>query len=177
MSGETMDIYIWQDFCQTAHTIKVYAGCCTKYANKMRKQKRIFEWLIILITAIGASLFPLSEYFTLGAAILTSLGGVIEKIAPIATQPESELCEIDTLQTKFNILLTDFESRFHDFRMDPNVTDIKIKEFLKSKKTALSEMTTKLDKLVRKSPDSDNLNDIAYEYIKEKFSINSTSNG
>lgn len=38
-------------------------------------------------------------------------------------------------------------------------------------------MTTKLDKLVRKSPDSDNLNDIAYEYIKEKFSINSTSNG
>ncbi len=176
MSGETMDNFIWQDFCQTAHTIKVYAECCTQYTNKMRKRKRAFDWFVILVPAVGACMFPISEYVTLAAAILTTLGGTIEKILPVATQPEAELCELDNLQTDFNKFLTEFEARFHDYRLDPSVTEIQLKDFLEHKKMLLTEMVTKLDKLVRKSPNNDKLNEIASEYINSKFTLNKTSN-
>lgn len=171
MAEEAMDNLIWNDLWQTAHTVKVYALCCSKYANKMRKRKRHFDIAVIATPGIGALLFPISEYFTLAASILTALGGLLEKFTPIATQPESELNELDNLQTQFNKLLTEIEDSIHSFRLDTSVTDIQLKGFLKKKKTFLDELKTKMDKLVRKSPDSDILNNEAAEYITSKYTV------
>lgn len=172
MAGEAMDNLIWNDLWQTAHTVKVYALCCSKYANKMRRRKRFFDWAIVIVPLVGAALFPLSKYCTLGASILTGIGGILEKIPPLATQPENELNELDNLQTQFNKLLTEIEDSIHSFRLDTSVTDIQLKGFLKKKKTLLDELKTNMDKLVRKSPDSDILNKEASEYITSKYTVN-----
>ena len=176
MAGEVMDNLIWNDLWQTAHTVKVYALCCSKYTNKMRRRKRIFDWAIVIIPFVGAALFPVSKYCTLAASIITGLGALIEKLAPLASQPESELCELDSLQTSFNKILTDIEDSIHTFRLDPNTTDIQLKGFLKKRKTIIDELKTKMDKLVRKSPNSDLLNKEASDYITSKFTVNYTSN-
>ena len=41
MSGEAMDSLVWNDLWGTAHTVRVYSLCYSRYANKIRKRKRI----------------------------------------------------------------------------------------------------------------------------------------
>lgn len=175
MSGEAMDNLIWNDLWGTAHEVKVYALCCSKYANKMRKRKRIIDWAIIIVPAVGAALYPLSSYCTLAAAILTAICGVLEKCLPLTTQSEAELCKLDNLQTSFEKLLVEFEDAVHSFRLD-DTTDIQLKGILRKKKTIIAELRTEMDKLVRKAPDSDMLNAEAERYMKSKFTSNLSPN-
>lgn len=168
MPGEAMDSFIWNDIWCSAHTVKVYALCCSKYANNMRKRKRIIDWAIIIIPTIGALLYPLNTYCTLGAAIITAVCGVLEKALPLTTQSESELCKLDNLQTEFEKILTELEDAFHSFRLS-DTTDIQLKELLRKKKTSIAELRTEMDRLVHKSPNSNMLNNEAQLYINSKF--------
>lgn len=175
MSGEAMDNLIWNDLWGSAHTVKVYALCCSEYANKMRKRKRIIDWAVIIVPTIGALLYPLSSYCTLGAAIITAICGVLEKALPLTTQSETELCKLDNLQTAFEKILTEFEDAIHSFRLS-DTTDIQLKGLLKKKKTAIAELRTQMDSLVRKAPDSTKLNAEAELYMKSKFTFNYSPN-
>lgn len=175
MSGEPMDNLIWNDLWGSALTVKVYALCCSKYANKMRKRKRAIDWAIIIVPTIGALLYPLNSYCTLGAAILTAICGVLEKALPLTTQSETELCKLDNLQTEFEKILTEFEDDIHSFRLS-DMDDFQLKDLLKKKKTAIAELRTEMDKLVRKSPDSNLLNEEAELYMNSKFPLNYSPN-
>ena len=153
-----MDSLIWNDLWGTAHTVKVYSLCCSKYANKMRRRKRIIDWAVIIIP-------------TLGAAILTTICGVLEKALPLTTQSEAELCKLDDLQTTFEKILTELEDAVHSFRLS-DTTDIQLKALLKKKKSTIAGLRTEMDKRVRKAPDSKMLNDEAELYMKSKFTYN-----
>lgn len=176
MAEEAMDNLIWNDLWVTAHTVKVFELCCSKYADKMRKRKRIFDWYIILMPSLGALLYSIDEVITLIASILTAIGGLLEKIAPTLTQPESELAEIDNLQTSFSKILTELEDAIHSFRLEPNVSDIHLKGSLKKFKKQIDERKSLMGKLIRKSPNNDMLNNEASEYMKLKFTNNYASN-
>ena len=171
MSGEAMDSLIWNDLWGTAHTVKVYSLCCSKYANKMRKRKRIIDWAVIIIPTLGALLYPINSFCTLGAAILTAICGVLEKALPLTTQSEAELCKLDDLQTTFEKILTELEDAVHSFRLS-DTTDIQLKALLKKKKSTIAGLRTEMDKRVLKAPDSKMLNDEAELYMNSKFTYN-----
>lgn len=48
----------------------------------MRKRKRIIDWAVIIVPSLGALLYPISSYCTLGASILTAISGILEKTLP-----------------------------------------------------------------------------------------------
>ena len=171
MSGEAMDNHVWKDIWATGHMVKVYALCCSKYSNKMRKRKRIIDWVVIIVPTIGAALYPLNSYYTLAAAIITAICAILEKCLPLSTQPEEELCKLDNLQTEFEKILSEIEDAVHSFRID-KTTDIQLKVYLKKWKNRLAEMRTEMDKLVRKAPNSNVLNKEAENYMKYKFTSN-----
>lgn len=168
MSGEAMDNLVWNDLWASGHTVKVYALCCSKYANQMRKRKRIIDWVVIIVPIIGVALYPISSYYTLVAAIFTALCAIIEKCLPLLTQPEAELCTLDNLQTEFEKILSEIEDAVHSFRID-DTTDIQLKGYLKKWKKHIAVMRTEMDKLVRKAPDSEKLNAEAEIYMYSKF--------
>lgn len=168
----TMDSTLWNDLWQTYKQSKAYALCCSKYANKMRKRERIIDWSIIIIPFVGASLFSVSNYCTLGASILTGLIGLFEKTAHLWVQPESDLCKLDSLQKKFEVIVTEIEDTIHAFSLESETNDISVKRFLLSKKKQIAELQIQMDKLVRKTPNEDELNDMAEKYIRSKFNYN-----
>ncbi|MBD5194845.1 MAG: hypothetical protein HDS12_02640 [Bacteroides sp.] len=83
----------------------------------MRKRKRIIDWAVIIVPSLGALLYPISSYCTLGASILTAICCILEKTLPLTTQSEADLCKLDNLQTAFEKILTEFEDAIHYFRL------------------------------------------------------------
>lgn len=177
MTELIMDNHIWNDIRHTAKSAKVYALCCSKYANKMRKRNHIIEWLMIIIPAVGAGTYLISSVCALWSTIITAACNFIKKVDPIVTQSESELSKLDGLQTDFNKICTKLENAFHSFRLQPDVTDTDLLNILNDTKAEIDELRTQMDKIVRKTPNEDLLNNEASEYINNKFNSNNPVNG
>ncbi len=169
MNNKTMDVHIWNDLWQTCWTAKVFALCCSVYANSMRRRNKVVDIAIIILPALGSCAFYFSAYITLVGSILTSICALLVKVLPQIIQSDAELCKLDDLQTKFNLIITNCFDCAQDFRLKEDFSDIDVKEFIKAKKLEIDDLSTQVDKLVRKAPDSDKLNKEAEIYMNQKF--------
>lgn len=169
MTEEHMDSLLWQDFWQLAYDTKLHELCCSAYANRMRRRSRWYGWGVIVVPGIFALLTPLWDYFPLIGCGLTSIGGILAKTQPLATQSESDLDKLNSFQKEFSQICVKLEKLFHLYRLDDSIGNLEVNNSLNDLKVKITKIKPEMDKLVRRVPNNKKLNKRATEYANSKF--------
>lgn len=164
-----MDSMLWSDLWHTAKSARVYALCCMNYADKMRKRQRGFDWVITLVPGISAALFNVSAYITLIGAGLTPFINLLKESSHLALLPEKDLVRLDELYIAFSKILIDLEDSLQTYRLSPELSDIQIQKRITLLKNQIHVLLTDLNRIVRKIPNEDKLNEDAENYLQLKF--------
>lgn len=168
----TLDSMVWNDLWFTMKQAKADALCCIAYPTKIRRRRKVCNWIVIGVLGLGAGSYPFSTIATLCATILGAIGQIMKDMTKAIIQPESELCQLDSFYKKFSDILIDLEDTLLDFRLH-RLNDEEAKDRCFENKHRLADAEAQMTPLVEllTQKEHDKFDSEADEYLNAKFNI------
>jgi|LAHS01.1.fsa_nt_gb hypothetical protein len=152
---------IWEEM----KTSKTYIICCRSYTSNMRKKNRRFQFIIILLTTLGAFGFFLNEWCAFASSLIPVFGELVKKLIPQMSQPEEELGKLDSIASEFEETLYELIplwNRHEDGSVNDEQANIELPKIIKGQ----SDKKDIMNKLVRKISKKEEL---AYQEAADEF--------
>lgn len=132
---------IWEELKQA----KANIICIQMYTDKKRAWNRWYNFLIALLSGIGALSYNINELIPVGASIAIGLLTISRPIVPQILQPESELAELDVLHCYYTQYLNKIELIW--FNLDK---DIKSEKCIMDEFNALKDLECEKEAILNK---------------------------
>ncbi|MBD5452096.1 MAG: hypothetical protein HDR25_05600 [Lachnospiraceae bacterium] len=128
MADKTMETLLWNSLYGLIERSYQQNLCCQRYVDRKRKQKRVIDWIMVLVPGIGSLLYFWEPIATVFASASTAVLGLINNITPVLTQPESELSEIDEYAKQFSQIRIEAENLVMRYTQEKDFGDNEVRK-------------------------------------------------
>lgn len=157
MSKEPMDTLIWNNLYWLIERSYQQTLCCQRYVDKKRKLKRFVDWAMVIIPGVGGLLYFWEPVAAVISTFSTAGIGLLNKITPILTQPESELAELDDISRKYSSIRADAENLVMKFREDDSFKDADVRKALHKLQKSADDLEVRTNVLFRHISEKENI--------------------
>ena len=147
MVDKTMETLLWNSLYGLIERSYQQNLCCQRYVDRKRKQKRVIDWIMVLVPGVGSLLYFWEPVATVFAAASTAVLGLINNITPVLTQPESELSEIDEYAKQFSQIRIEAENLVMRYTQEKDFGDNEVRKIYVKLQKQLEEIEVVTNKL------------------------------
>lgn len=176
MAGETIGTQAWTDFYHVSTDLKVHILCCSDYCNIMRRRNRRWDRAILISSVVSLAVCKYFPSYVWIPSLITAIMLGLKEIKPVIIQDDKELCDIDEIRTKFELILSNLENAVASFESNPLFSEVHFIQILHENKREMNPCLARLDKLQRKVYNQIENQKIAQEYLDIRYGKSSSNN-
>ena len=94
MADKTMETLLWNSLYGLIERSYQQNLCCQRYVDRKRKQKRVIDWIMVLVPGIGSLLYFWEPIATVFASASTAVLGLINNITPLVSHKNGSWLKI-----------------------------------------------------------------------------------